>query len=94
MVGDSRDGGGRPPINLVSTRFGKQGYCPLLGPLILRREVVPPGSFGFSRGEVNHDYSTIRETERAEQGPPNSHLGGGHHAEVRATRNGCVKPAE
>ena len=52
-------------------------------------------SYGFSRGGgVNHDNSTMRETGGAELDAPNSALGGRHHAEVRATHNGCVKPLD
>ena len=43
MLGDSLDGGARPPIHLVSTGFSKQGCRHLLGPLLSVSEVVQPG---------------------------------------------------
>ena len=99
MIGDSRDGGGRPPVHLVATGFSKQGYGHVLGLPISAWEVVPPGfpwlQHAGGRGTgVNHDNSTTRGTEGAELGPPNSASGGRHYANVRATRNGCVKPPD
>ena len=60
-TGDSRDGGRRPEINLVSTSFSKWGCGHLLGPLVSAWEVVPPGSRWIQQGGgVNHYNSTMR----------------------------------
>ena len=50
MIGDSWDGGSRPPIYWVSTGFSKQGCCSLLRPLISAQEVVPPGFMQIQKG--------------------------------------------
>ena len=50
MIGDSPNGGGRPPIHLVWTAFSKQGCRRLLGPLISARGVVPPGFLWIEQG--------------------------------------------
>ena len=71
MTGDSRNCGGRPPIHLGSTGFSNQGCGHLLRPLISALEVVPCG-FPWIQQGVNHDNSTMRGTEGAELGPPNS----------------------
>ena len=93
MIGDSWDGGGRPSTHLVSTGLSKKGCGHLLGPLISAGGWPHLASYGFSRGGggVDDNNSTIREKEGAELCRPNSALGGQHHAEVRATRNGCVR---
>ena len=71
-VGGNRDGGGRPPIGLASTGFSQQGCGHQFGPLISAWQVVPPGLRWIQQGEgVNHDDSTMRETEGAEMGPRN-----------------------
>ena len=93
MRDESRDGGARPPIHLVSTGFSKQGCGHCLWPLISARGPVPPGFLWNQQGGgVNQDSWTMKETECAQLGPPNSASGGPHHAEVRTTRNGSVKP--
>ena len=95
MIRNSRDGGGRPPIHLVSAGFSKQGCGHLLGPLIPSWEAVPPGLLWLQKGAGgNRDNSTMRETEGAELGPLNPASGGWHHAEVRATHNSCVQPPD
>ena len=81
-AGDSRDGGRRPPIHLVSSGCSKWGGGHLLGPLIRASKAVPPGFPWIRQGGFNHYDSTMRGTEGAELGPPNLASGGLHHGEV------------
>ena len=89
-MGDSRDGGGRPSIRLVLNGSSVRGCGHRFRSLVSGWEVVPPGFPWIRQGGLNHCDSTMREG--AELSPPNSASRGRHDAEVRATRNGCVKP--
>ena len=92
MIGDSRDGGGRLPIQLVSTGLSKQGSGRLLRPLISAWACVPSGLQWIQQVKVDDNSSTMRETEGAELGPRKPALGLQHHAEGRASHNRCVRP--